>query len=185
MLRNLALVCTILALAAYAHAQEFDAPSRAPPRAPDHPSQSHPVTTPAGEQIQITADNRALVEQNLAEQLDQIAERFASNRPRARGMDDVITALQPGGDHQFRVSLTGGAAYSFIAACDADCNDVDVELLRTADGRVVGSDLLTDDYPVVDFTPPADGAYYVRIILKTCTRAPCYVGARVLRAGST
>jgi hypothetical protein len=97
----------------------------------------------------------------------------------------VVTALQPGADHQFRVSLLAGTGYSFLSACDGDCNDVDLELLQASDGRVVNSDLLPDDYPVVHFDPPANGDYYVRIILKTCTRGPCYVGARVLQGAPT
>jgi hypothetical protein len=96
------------------------------------------------------------------------------------GSSDIVASLQPGADHQFRVSLVGGKAYSVHGVCDSDCNDVDLELLQASDGLVVGSDLLTDDYPVVDFNPSADGDYYVRLILKTCVRAPCFVAVRVL-----
>jgi hypothetical protein len=152
-------------------------------RAPKHPSQSQPVAAPALRQVQISSENRQKVEQNLHELLNGYGAQHAAGRAAVPGVPDVITSLQPGADHQFRVTLTGGTAYSFLGACDNDCNDVDLELLQASDGLVVGSDLLTDDYPVVDFTPPANGDYFVRVILKTCTQAPCYVGARVLQAG--
>jgi hypothetical protein len=57
-----------------------------------------------------------------------------------------------------------------------------LELLDGATGAVVGSDLLADDYPVVSYTPAADAPYFVRLILRTCTQAPCYIGARGLQA---
>jgi hypothetical protein len=180
MIRGIALASAILALAACDLMPGSSAP---PPRAPDHPSQSHPVTTPAAQQIQISGANRIQVQQDLSKQLDQMGPHLAAGRTRASGLEDVLTSLQPGGDHQFRVSLIGGTAYSFLGACDSDCTDVDIEVLQASDGLVVGSDLLTDDVPVVDFTPPANADYYVRVILKTCRRAPCYVGARILQAG--
>jgi hypothetical protein len=33
--------------------------------------------------------------------------------------------------------------------------------------------------PIVDYTPPNDGAYIVRLLLQNCSVAPCYVGATV------
>jgi hypothetical protein len=47
-------------------------------------------------------------------------------------------------------------------------------------GGVVASDMLPDDYPVVQFTAPADGQYMVRTLLQNCTVAPCFVGSRAL-----
>ena len=50
-------------------------------------------------------------------------------------------------------------------------------------GGVVASDMLPDDYPVVEFTPPANGQYVIRMLMQTCTIAPCYAGARILSQG--
>jgi hypothetical protein len=44
--------------------------------------------------------------------------------------------------------------------------------------------MVQDDFPVVDFTPQANGRYIVRLLMQTCTVAPCFAGARVL-SGST
>ena len=51
---------------------------------------------------------------------------------------------------------------------------------RQADSRALGADVENDDYPIVGFTPQADGVYSVRIVLQTCTVAPCYVAARLV-----
>lgn len=148
------------------------------PRAPDHPSQSRPPQTET-RQLTITDENRAMVEANIRSMLDQLT--AASGASASPGTQDVLAAIQPAADHQFPVNLTAGTAYTIVGVCDADCNDVDLELLNGQTGEVVASDLLTDDVPVVRYTPAADAAYFVRIILKTCEQAPCYVGARVLQ----
>ena len=70
--------------------------------------------------------------------------------------------------------------YTVLGACDNDCNNVDVELIDMRTGGVVASDLLPDDYPVVSYTPTANGDYLARLILRTCTTAPCYTGMRLL-----
>ena len=151
-------------------------------RAPAHPSQSQATAPGSTQQVQISAANRAEVENNIRDLLTQTATQYAAGAAVIPGMADVLTAIQPGSDHQTRVALTGGTAYVFVGACDVDCNNVDLELLDAATGAVVGSDLMADDYPVVQYTPAANASYFVRIILRTCTQAPCYVGARGLQA---
>ena len=152
------------------------------PRAPAHPSQSQATATGETRQVQISAENRAGVENNIRDLLTQAAGQFAAGAVPIPGVEDVLTAIQPGTDHQYQVALTGGTAYVFVGACDADCSNVDLELLDGGTGAVVGSDLLDDDYPVVQYTPASNANYFVRIILRTCTQAPCYVGARGLQA---
>ena len=147
-------------------------------RAPAHPSQSQATPEASARQVQISAANRAQVENNLRDLLTQTATQYAAGAVAIPGVADALVAIQPGADHQYRVALTGGTPYVFVGACDVDCNNVDLELLDGASGAVVGSDLMADDYPVVQYTPVASAEYFVRIILRTCTQAPCYVGAR-------
>jgi hypothetical protein len=99
------------------------------------------------------------------------------------GINDEIASLQPGADHRWRVNLRGGVSYRILGVCDNECSDVDIELLDSS-GAVVGSDVLTDDIPIVNVQPGSDTTYNVRIMLKNCTVAPCYVGARVLQQGA-
>lgn len=117
---------------------------------------------------------------DIAAQLDQLSQNFAAGMAPAEGFTDQVLTLEPGTDHRWQVNLTGARPYIFIGACDGDCTNVDIELIDVRTGGVVASDMLPDDYPVVQFTPPADGQYIVRTLLQTCTIAPCYIGTRGL-----
>lgn len=151
-------------------------------RAPAHPSQSQATATGETQQVQIDPANRTQVETNIRDMLGQLALRFAPGAAPIPGMEDVVTAIQPGADHQFPVNLQSGTNYSFVGVCDVDCSNIDLELLKGDTGEVVGSDLLDDDIPVVTYAPAANGRYFVRLILRDCTQAPCYIGGRALQA---
>jgi hypothetical protein len=112
--------------------------------------------------------------------LDRYAQEMANGWSQVQTVPDVITALQLNNEHRWQVSLRGGQTYGFIGACDNECSNVDL-ILEDASGAQIKTDVLTDDYPLVDFTPQADGVYTLRIQLKACTIAPCYVGARLVR----
>lgn len=144
-------------------------------------------TAPTGqvEQVQISDENRRAVEANVTDLLNQISEGAARGATPPEGFEDRMVALQPGTDHRFVVNLTAGTTYSFVGACDADCSNVDIELIDMRTGGVVGSDMLDDDYPVVHYTPEANGDYMVRLLMQTCTRAPCYTAARMLAHPNT
>lgn len=134
-------------------------------------------------QAEITDEVRQQLIANIGEQLDAIQQNFAANMSPPQGFTDAVIAMQPSSDHRFVMDLTGGAQYSFIGACDGDCTNVDIELIDMRTGGVVASDMLPDDYPVVNFSPPANGQYMVRMLMQTCTVAPCYAGARALMQG--
>lgn len=153
-------------------------------RAPAHPSQSQATAQGQTTQIQIDPANRTQVETNIRDMLGQLSLQAAPGATPLPGMEDVVTAIQPGTDHQFAVNLQAGARYSFVGVCDADCSNVDLELLKGDTGEVVGSDLLDDDIPVVHYAPTANGRYFVRLILHNCTQAPCYIGGRALQAAA-
>ncbi len=145
-------------------------------RAPVHPSQS--PGTQSGETRQINIANREEVEANIRDLLGQANAQFAPGGGAIPGFADILATIQPGTDLQSPVELKAGTPYSFFGVCDVDCSNVDLELLNGTTGEVVGADLLNDDYPVVNFTPQADARFFVRVILRSCTQSPCYVGAR-------
>jgi len=147
-------------------------------RAPPHASQSQATSSGPVRQLQITDENRRMVEQNVRDMLGQLIAQVAPGGTAIPGVDDAVTAIQPGADYQYPVNLRAGVGYSFVAVCDADCDNIDLELLDGATGAVVGADLLEDDFPVVHYRPQTDARYFVRLILRTCTQAPCYIGAR-------
>jgi hypothetical protein len=144
------------------------------------PSTQTPPATPP-EQVQIDANNRTQVLANITEQLNQIAQNFAAGMAPPQGATDQTTSLQPATDFVQRIDLAANTRYTIIGACDVDCSNVDIELIDSR-GGVVASDMLPDDYPVVTFTPTENGTYYARLLMQSCTRAPCYGGMRLLSA---
>lgn len=145
------------------------------------PSQLSP---PGGtvQQATVTAEEREQFYARIRQYLD-----MAQNHPQvgagftpAAGFEDELTGMQPGTDHRWAVELSGGATYRIIGACDDDCTNVDLELIDARTGGVVVADLLEDDFPVVDFTPGQNGRYIVRLLMQSCSVAPCFAGARVL-----
>ncbi len=152
------------------------------PQASEAPVQNAPsqqaFQMPAS-QASLSADDRAQLEQLVRGYLDNAQNVLAQGMRPAPGLADQITSLQPGRDHRWQVQLTGGTAYRIIGGCDNECSNLDIELID-ARGGVVASDMAPDDAPVVNFTPSANGAYSVRLLMQTCTVAPCYAGARVL-----
>ena len=134
------------------------------------------VSTP---QDNLTAEERVQLEGVIREYLNSSARANASGFT-ATPNGESIAPLQPLTNHDFAVALASGVNYKIVGGCDNECNNVDLEL-RNAAGQVVASDVAPDDHPVISFTPSAAGQYSIRVLLKTCTIAPCYVGARVLQ----
>jgi hypothetical protein len=128
----------------------------------------------------ITPEQRQQLIANIGQQLDQFSSNFGGGKAPPAGFTDQINAIQPGTDHRLVMELVANTAYTFVGACDGDCTNVDIELIDMRTGGVVASDTLPDDFPVVNFTPPANGQYMVRTILQVCTLAPCYIGMRAL-----
>lgn len=112
--------------------------------------------------------------------LDRYAQQMAEGWSTLPSVPDAITGLEVDSELRWQVSLRGGQAYAFIGACDNECKNVDLVVEDSA-GAQVNADILADDYPLVDVTPQADGIYTVRVQLKSCSVAPCYVGARLVR----
>lgn len=142
------------------------------------PSTQTPV--PGVQQANIPDGQRQQFLDRVVQYLDMAQEQIGTGMAAAQGFEDELAAMQPGTDHRWQVDLTGGSAYRIVGACDDDCSNMDIELIDVSTGGVVASDMLPDDFPVVDFTPPANGRYIVRLLMQTCSVAPCFAGARVL-----
>lgn len=111
--------------------------------------------------------------------LDRYTTEMASGWPRVDGVPDTVTGLELNSEHRLQVRLRGGRSYAFIGACDNECSNIDF-ILEDGSGAAVTSDVLADDYPLVEVTPQTDGVYTLRIQLKSCTIGPCYVAARLV-----
>lgn len=112
--------------------------------------------------------------------LDDYTQQMAAGWTRLPGVPDTIVALNLNEEHRMQVQLRAGQHYGFIGACDNECGNLDL-VLEDATGARVDADELEDDYPLVEIAPRADGVYTLRIQLKSCSIAPCYVGARLVR----
>jgi len=141
------------------------------------PSAQTPATGTV-QRAQITDEVRQQLTANIDSLLDQMQSQLGGE-PMA-GWTDQIVAMEPSSDHRQQVSLTGGASYRIVGACDGDCTNFDIELIDVSTGGVVASDMLPDDWPIVNFTPQANGQYIVRSLMQTCSVAPCFAGTRVL-----
>ena len=71
------------------------------------------------------------------------------------------------------IRLRGGRSYAILGACDEDCDDLDLYLFDD-DGDEIDSDLATDDFPILRYTPRRSGDYRLRIRMYNCNREPCY-----------
>lgn len=155
-----------------------------PPLPPLQQGAQAPATLtpqPGVRQHRVTEEVRQQITEGMSRYLDFYASQYAAPGMAApEGMSDQVFTMQPGGDHRFLVQLTGNAPYTVLGACDDDCSNIDIELIDMRTGGVVASDMLADDFPVVNFVPPADGQYMVRTLMQVCTAAPCFAGARIL-----
>ncbi|MBZ2189120.1 hypothetical protein K8B33_08425 [Alcanivorax sp. JB21] len=88
-------------------------------------------------------------------------------------------ALEAGEREELVVRLQGGRAHVMLAACDQDCDDIDL-VLRDSRGNVVASDLLDDDLPVLNYTPKVEAEYRVSVIMVNCSIEPCGYGLAVM-----
>ena len=78
-----------------------------------------------------------------------------------------------------QVQLTAGKYYTFFAACDHDCNNIDLTL-KSADGSVVKADTEEDDAPMFGLRPTRTGRYTLSITIPGCkTASGCQYSSNV------
>ncbi|WEK40753.1 MAG: hypothetical protein P0Y50_03835 [Candidatus Brevundimonas colombiensis] len=156
-----------------------DSPDPAPAAAPV-PAQSEQdkAIIAATPQVSLSEKDRREIEGVARNYLDEAAKELAKGFSPMPGVQDIVVALQPTQVHAWTVGLKRGETYRFIAECDSECSDMDMELLDPA-GKIVERDTLPDSAPVINIRPAANGTYTARLIMKTCTVAPCYAAARL------
>lgn len=147
---------------------------------PKAPAQSAATASTPTQVNARTAEGRAQLEAMIRDLLNQTAAQNATGFRPDTGIPETVTALNVSqSPNNQQVNLVAGAEYRIVGVCDAECNNVDIELIDPS-GVVAASDMLPDDVPVVAFRPTAAGTYTIRTHLRTCTVEPCYIGTRVL-----
>lgn len=95
--------------------------------------------------------------------------------------DDELAWLAGNATHDYEVRLDDGGNYRVLGACDTNCRNVDLIVLGPS-GQEVGSDTLSDDFPVVDIPNAQGGTYTIRIGMPDCGADECLSAARVYEA---
>ncbi len=147
------------------------------PQAPAQSEQDKAVIA-ATPQVSMSARDRAEIRDVARGYLDEAAKELAKGFSPVAGVEDVVVAMQPTEVHAWKLNLENGKNYRIIGECDNECSDLDMELLDPA-GKIVERDTLPDSAPVINIQPTRAGAYTARLVMKTCTVAPCYAAARL------
>ena len=78
-----------------------------------------------------------------------------------------------------QIQLTAGKYYTFFAACDHDCDNIDLTL-KSADGSVIKADTQGDDAPMFGLRPTRTGRYTLSVTIPGCkTASGCQYSSNV------
>ena len=147
------------------------------PQAPAQSEQDKAVIA-ATPQVSLSEKDRQEIRSVARNYLDEAAKELAKGFSPVSGVEDAVVAMQPTEVHAWTLNLKRNETYRIIAECDSECSDLDMELVDPA-GKIVERDTLPDSAPVINIRPSANGAYTARLVMKTCTVAPCYAAARL------
>lgn len=177
---TLAFVVAAGGLPACSPQNRAEAKSDRPDPGPAVPAQSEQdkAVIAATPQVSLSSREREEFRQLARENLTEAARQLARGFSPVSGLQDEVVAMQPTEVHAWRIDLKRGQTYRIIAECDSECTDLDLELMD-ASGKIVERDTLPDSAPVINIEPDRDGAYTARLVMKTCTIAPCFAAARL------
>ena len=85
--------------------------------------------------------------------------------------------LGASGSERIPIHLSAGTN-QLVGLCDNNCSDMDLELIDSS-GKIVGSDLEKDDFPIVTVTQSGDYSLLVKMV--KCNTAACNYELRVWR----
>lgn len=99
--------------------------------------------------------------------------------PSARQTNLFQGSAKVGETKTHQVQLTAGKYYTFFAACDSDCDNIDLTL-KSADGSEVESDTEDDDAPMFSVRPARTGRYTLSVTIPGCkTASGCKYNSQV------
>lgn len=123
---------------------------------------------------------RDILERQLTAVGNTVAERGYRADPNAFHTDMIVGTLRSGASVGLEVDLEFGVQYMIVGVCDADCSDLDLSL-TDLQSNVLFEDLLDDDAPILTFTAPAGGVYFLQVEMYECSVEPCSFGYKVYR----
>ncbi|MET0183015.1 MAG: toll/interleukin-1 receptor domain-containing protein [Caulobacterales bacterium] len=89
-----------------------------------------------------------------------------------------MNGLAQGGEQAVPVELHTGYEYRIVAVCDRDCTDIDLRLFDENNVEVA-TDVAVDDNPIVQVSPRWTGAFSLKVVMASCSVAPCYFAAQL------
>ena len=99
--------------------------------------------------------------------------------PGARQAELFQGSAKVGETKTHQIQLTAGKYYTFFAACDRDCDNIDLTL-KSADGSEVESDTEDDDAPMFSVRPARTGRYTLSVTIPGCkTASGCKYNSQV------
>ena len=99
--------------------------------------------------------------------------------PGARQAELFQGSAKVGETKTHQIQLTAGKYYTLFAACDHDCNNIDLTL-KSADGSVVKADTEEDDAPMFGLRPTRTGRYTLSVTIPGCkTASGCQYSSNV------
>lgn len=111
----------------------------------------------------------------------QIAVQMAAlPMPEDASVSDERTGVVGAGE-VLRLSLElEPGSYGGVAVCDYDCSDIDL-VVFDADGGTVASDVLEDDFPIVNLGVMETGTFTFELRMVDCSTQTCGYGFRLYR----
>ena len=116
-------------------------------------------------------------QQQITSQFQQLVSLMQS-RGYAQVGQTLTGSLNNQTDEAVVVNLNTNTHYLIAAVCDADCDDVDLQIFAN-DGTKLGEDMLTDDHPIVEIDAAYSGQYRVKVLMASCKANPCYYGVQI------
>lgn len=115
--------------------------------------------------------------QQVRNMLQEASGRFAQQG--YRPSHEVYTSsLNDDARELVTLVLDAGKHYYVMGACDTDCDDLDLLLFDPA-GNEVSSDVLDDDFPIVEARVRQTARYRVEVRMPGCSAEPCRYGIGV------
>jgi hypothetical protein len=105
-------------------------------------------------------------------QLNTLFERSQSDGYGSRNY--IVGRMDDDASDSWTVTLQGGMTYRIVGACDADCDDVDIEVFEN--DKSIVKDILADDIPIVNFTASSTSRYTIKVSMASCKANPCFWG---------
>lgn len=126
-------------------------------------------------------DFRTTVTTQLAAAARPVTSNGFRNDPSVLSRDVLVGMLANGTSSMVELTLVQGGRYFIAAACDQDCEDMDLRIFAPGKTTALAEDTKDDDYPMITFTAPSSGRYMLAVDMAKCKEAMCYYGYQVFK----